>query len=254
VRSSKKPVFVTTSWDDGDCKDLQLAELLQQKRIRGTFYIPMQYRTHPLSNANLRALAGEGFEIGAHGWTHKFLWRLRSEEVSLEVRPCKKALEDIVGTEVTMFCYPQGRYDATTMRVLEDAGYKGARTVRMLATQPAVRRFAMPTTLQAYPHGPLAYLKNIARARSGESLRSCLVEIPRLRRWVELGKSLFDVVLRDGGVWHLYGHSWEIDELGLWNGLRELLDYVSKRDGVRYVPNCGLLQPQLNESFSESSA
>jgi peptidoglycan-N-acetylglucosamine deacetylase len=245
VRSFKKNVFVTTSWDDGDWKDLQLAELLQQKGICGTFYIPMQYRERPLSHANLRTLVGEGFEIGAHGWTHKLLWRLRPEEVKEEVQPCKKALEDIVGREVKMFCYPKGRYDASTMRVLNESGYSGARTVRMLATRSAFPPFAMPTTLQVYPHGQWAYLKNIGRARSGESLRSCIVELPRLGSWVELGKSMFDAVLRDGGIWHLCGHSWEIEELGLWDALHELLGYVSQREGVRYVPNCSLLQPQL---------
>jgi peptidoglycan-N-acetylglucosamine deacetylase len=250
VQSSNKLTFATTSWDDGDCTDLKLAELLRQKGITGTFYIPIRYRERPLSHTDLRALASEGFEIGAHGWTHKFLWRLQPEEVSQEVNPCKKLLEDILGDEVEMFCYPAGRYDANTIRVLKEAGYRGARTVRMLATQPTFKPFAMPTTLQVYPHAPWTYLKNIARARSLEGLRSCFVEMPRLGSWVELGKSLFDAVLKDGGVWHLYGHSWEIEKLGLWNGLRELLDYVSQRDGVRYVPNRALLQPTPVESFS----
>lgn len=74
--------------------------------------------------------------------------------------------------------------------------------------------------------------------------------MPRLGSWVELAKRLFDAVLEDGGVWHLYRHSWEIETLGLWDGLRELLDYVCWRDKVRYVPNCALLQPQSVASFA----
>jgi peptidoglycan/xylan/chitin deacetylase (PgdA/CDA1 family) len=146
-----------------------------------------------------------------------------------------------------MFCYPAGRYDANAIRVLQEAGYKGARTVRMLATRPTLNTFKMPTTLQAYPNAPFTYLKNIGRAHSLESLRSCFVQMPRLGSWVELGKELFDAVLKEGGVWHLYGHSWEIEKHDLWNDLRELLDYICRRDAVRYVPNCGLLRPsQLN--------
>src|SRR2546430_8764527 len=38
--------------------------------------------------------------------------------------------------------------------------------------------------------------------------------------WIDVGKKLFDEVLLKGGVWHLYGHSWEIQELGLWDQLR----------------------------------
>lgn len=250
MQSSNKLTFVTTSWDDGDCADLKLAELLRSKGIHGTFYIPINYREKSLSHAELRTLTSEGFEIGAHGWSHKHLWRLQPEELGREVRPCKDVLEDILGKPVEMFCYPAGRYDANAVRALQEAGYRGARTVRMLATRPTFNPFEMPTTLQVFPHAPFTYLKNVARARSLESLQSCFVQMPRLGSWVELAKRLFDAVLEDGGVWHLYGHSWEIERLGLWDGLRELLDYVCRRDAVRYVPNCALLQPQSVASFA----
>lgn len=242
MESSNKLRVVTTSWDDGDSADLKLAELLRSKGIQGTFYIPIKFRKKPLGHAELRALASIGFEIGAHGWSHKHLWRLQIQEVNQEVRPCKDVLEDILGKRVEMFCYPNGRYDRNTIRALQEAGYKGARTVRMLARQRTRNPFQMPTTLQAFPHAPFTYLKNVARAHSLESLQSCFVQMPCLGNWVELGKSLFDAVLEDGGVWHLYGHSWEIESLGLWDDLRELLDYVSRRETVRYVPNCALLQ------------
>ena len=53
---------------------------------------------------------------------------------------------------------------------------------------------------------------------------------------------MFDVVLERGGFWHLYGHSWEIEELQLWGQLEEMLDYVAHRSVVRYTTNSGLLQ------------
>lgn len=243
MRNLNKLSLVTTSWDDGDCADLKLAELLSSKGIRGTFYIPINYREKPLGHAELRTLAAAGFEIGAHGWSHELLWGLQAGELDLEVRPCKEVLEDILGKRVQMFCYPRGRYDANAVRAVQQAGYSGARTVRMLATRQTFNAFEMPTTLQVFPHAKLTYLKNVARTRSLESLKSFLVQMPRLGDWVELGKRLFDSVLEDGGIWHLYGHSWEIERLGLWDGLRELLEYVCRRDAVRYVPNCALLQP-----------
>jgi len=241
MQSSNKARFVTTSWDDGDCADLKLAELLQSRGILGTFYIPIKYRERPLSQAELRTLASGGFEIGAHGWSHKLIWHLQPLEARQEVKPCKEILEDVLGRQVEMFCYPHGRYDRKAIRVLQETGYKGARTVRMLATRPNFEAFEMPTSLQVYPHVALTYLKNSARACSLESAQSCLAHMPRLGNWVELGKGLFDSVLENGGVWHLFGHSWEIESLGLWDGLRQLLDYVGRRDGVRYVSNCELL-------------
>jgi peptidoglycan-N-acetylglucosamine deacetylase len=236
-----KPRIVTTSWDDGDYADLKLAELLRSRGVRGTFYVPISYRARPLDHGQLRGLASEGFEIGAHGFSHKPLWRLPPAELVQEVGPCKPILEDIIGKEVRMFCYPQGRYDASVVRALQDVGYSGARTVRMLATRPAFNPFKMPTTLQIFPHPSFTYLKNVANAGSLESLQTCLVQMPRLGSWVELGKRLFDKVLEKGGIWHLHGHSWEVERLGLWDDLCQILDYVGRREGVSYVPNCALV-------------
>ena len=236
-----RPRIVTTSWDDGDCADMKVAEALRSRGVRGTFYVPIDYRERPLNHGQLRDLASEGFEIGAHGFSHKPLWHLSPAELVQEINPCKPILEDIIGREVRMFCYPRGRYDASVVRVLQDAGYSGARTVRMLAIRPAVTPFEMPTTLQIFPHPRSSYLKNLVSARSFESLQTFLTQMHRLGSWLELGKRLFDAVLENGGIWHLCGHSWEVERLGLWDDLSEILDYVSDREGVSYVPNCALV-------------
>jgi peptidoglycan-N-acetylglucosamine deacetylase len=241
ARTRDKTRIVTTSWDDGDRMDLKLVDILCQRAICGTFYIPLKYRERSLNDSDVRRLASEGFEIGAHGCCHKPLVGLPLSELTQEVRPCKQVLEDIIGSEVSMFCYAQGRYDANVVRSLREAGYRGARTVRMLGTRPIFDPFEMPVTLQAFPHPPVTYLKNAARAGSLESMRSCLTQIPRLGNWVALGKALFDEVLANGGVWHLFGHSWEIDRLGLWHDLRSILDYVAGRENVAYLPNGAVL-------------
>jgi peptidoglycan-N-acetylglucosamine deacetylase len=239
----EKPRIVTTSWDDGHHADIRLAELLRSKGISGTFYVPISpYNGQPaLSHAELRSLSSEGFEVGAHGFSHKLLWRLSAEELAKEIDPCKPVLENILGAEVRMFCYPRGRYDSQVVGALESAGYRGARTVRMLSTSLNFDRFEMPTTLQAFPHPTSTYFRNVGRA-GFRGLEVCLTQGSRLGNWLELGKRLFDSVLESGGVWHLYGHSWEIDELHLWNPLEEMLDYVRRREGVIYIPNGELLQ------------
>lgn len=242
--SMEKKTVVTTSWDDGDHSDLQVAELLHSRKVCGTFYIPITpHRGRPaLSHAELRSLSSEGFEIGAHGLSHKLLWGLPAEELAREINPCKPILEDILGTEVRMFCYPRGRYDANAVRALEQAGYCGARTARMLATASEFEPFEIPTTLQIFPHAKFSYIKNIVRARKVESLQVYLANRTWLGNWLELGKRLFDSVLEKGGVWHLWGHSWEIDKLGLWGDLGKMLDYVCNRQGVSYLSNGDLLR------------
>lgn len=241
--------IVTTSWDDGDLMDLRLADLLRSKGMPGTFYIPIQsYRKRSLSHAQLRALAGEGFEIGAHSVTHKLLHGLSNLELAAEINPCKPILEDIVGREVRMFCYPQGRYDTNTVRALKGAGYSGARTIRMLVTRPDFDSFQIPTTVQSFPHRPFTYFRNAAKVLNVEGLRTCFSQRAGLRNWIELAKRLFDSVVENGGVWHMYGHSWEIDDLGLWKDLSALLDYVSGHKDVIYVPNCELVRGRAIQS------
>lgn len=240
----ERPRIVTTSWDDGDRADRRIAELLQSRGILGTFYIPIspyQGRSS-LSDADLKSLSSEGFEIGAHGFSHELLWGQSIEVLTKEISPCKPILEDILGAEVQMFCYPRGRYDLNVIRFLMKAGYRGARTVRMLSTHLDFNPFEMPTTIQIFPHSRSSYIKNILRARKMESFEAGLDNMALLGNWLELGKRLFDSVLQNGGVWHLYGHSWEIDELGLWNELEEILDYISKRKEVLYVSNGQLVR------------
>ncbi len=241
---SEKLRIVTTSWDDGDPRDLRVAELLRRRDLPGTFYVPLTgYRGGvTLGIAGLRSLVCEGFEIGAHGVSHTALTELSRKEIQREVNASKQYLEQSLGGAVGMFCYPRGRYNAWAQKCVRKAGYFGARTTRMLAIQPRFRRFEMPISLQAYPHGPGAYLRNIARAGSLGRLCTLLLRYRAVSGWVELGKALFDSVLRDGGIWHLYGHSWELAALDLWRGLDELLDYVSRRPGVSYLSNGNALK------------
>jgi len=240
----EKRSIVTTSWDDGDRADLRVAEMLRSREVAGTFYVPTApYGSRPaLTHADLRALSSEGFEIGAHGVTHKLLWGLSAKELAEEISPCKPALEDILGREVRMFCYPCGRYDSNVIQALKQAGYWGARTVRMLSTRLEFNPFEMPTTVQVIPNPTSSYIKNVVRARKMDSLQVCLTNMTKLGNWLELGKRLFDDVLENGGVWHLYGHSHEIEKLGLWKDLEEILDYVGKRKEVMYVPNSELIR------------
>jgi peptidoglycan-N-acetylglucosamine deacetylase len=235
--------IVTTSWDDGDALDLTIAELLRSRGLAGTFYVTIApYQGRPaLQRADLRSLSSASLEVGAHSVSHRNVASLSPGELDEDVRTCKQTLEDVIGREVCMFCYPWGRYNRSVIKCLRDAGYVGARTTRMLARALEFEPFEMPTTLQAYPHRTSAYLRNLTRSRDWRGALGYLTHFAGIAGWVELGKKLFDLVLERGGVWHLYGHSWEIEDLGLWDDLREILDYVSGREEIMYISNGELL-------------
>jgi len=236
--------IVTTSWDDGARTDLRVAELLLSRRLCGTFYVPIMpfRRCTALSHEDLKGLASQGFEIGAHGVEHENLTRLSNRELARVASLCKQTLGDITGSKVSMFCYPRGRYNGRVVEGLKQAGYQGARTTSMLAIRLDFEPFEMPTSLQAYPHSRMSYFKNVARARSIVRFCEYARHLGHAGGWVELGKRLFDRVSQAGGLWHLCGHSSRIEQLGLWRDLGELLDYVSGRKGVVYIPNGRVLE------------
>ncbi len=104
---------VTTSWDDGDPKDLKIAGLLSSRNIPGTFYVPTNgYRgRRTLAAEDLKRLSSDGFELGGHTVTHNSLPGLSPEQLEGEVHTCKDNLEQVLGKRVSMFCYPNGRYE-----------------------------------------------------------------------------------------------------------------------------------------------
>lgn len=245
------PRIVTTSWDDGDFCDFRVAEMLRVRKLLGTFYVPITGHHGPraLSRGELRILDGEGFEIGGHGFSHLILPKCTKELVIHEVETCKARLEDILGHDVDMFAYPRGRHSGMVIKSVKQAGYAGARTTEMLAQDLDYDPYKMPTTIQIFPHSRSAYLRNVARGADFERAWRFIANLRQAGDWVQLAKTLFDSTLERGGVFHMYGHSWEIDKFGLWNDLEEVLDYVSGREGVLYLSNGSALGYRAVEHY-----
>jgi peptidoglycan/xylan/chitin deacetylase (PgdA/CDA1 family) len=182
-------------------------------------------------------LHSAGFEIGAHTLSHCVLSAVPPQVAQEEIFGSKRELEDLLGDDVRMFCYPRGEANAHAVHCVREAGYRGARGTRLLSIETMFSPFLMPTTVQAVPHRPMNYVKNLTRRRAWGSLYRYCSQLRGYPDWVALGKRLFDDVVKSGGVWHLWGHSWEIEKLGLWHDLEGLFDYVAGRTGVLYASN-----------------
>jgi peptidoglycan/xylan/chitin deacetylase (PgdA/CDA1 family) len=224
---------VTTSWDDGHHLDSRLAELLRHYGVAGTFYIAPRNveiaAADRLSAAGIRELAA-GFEIGGHTLRHLRLPRLSLVQARDEIRTGRQELEDLVGVPVTSFCYPCGDYEAEHVRVVADLGFSVARTVRRNSLGCG-SPLEMTTTVNAYRHlvdGPVAL--RLGGARPWRAL-------PYYASWDTMAMRWFDLCLERGGVYHLWGHSWEVHANGDWARLERVLAYISSRPAVRYVPN-----------------
>lgn len=236
--------FVTTSWDDGYNSDIRLAKLLAKHATPATFYIPASGKYRRLSDAQVRNLAGT-FEIGAHSLTHANLTRASDAELHREVGGSKAYIEDLIGQECHLFCYPSGDVDYRVASAVRLAGFAGARTTRSLCDGRIRDPYMMHTTIQACTHtAALARVYSPASYESSLDIDLNKVPVDDFGRydWAVLAKLSFDIVYAKRGTWHLWGHSWELDSSELWQALEDVLRYIHSFQGVRFCSNAELLQ------------
>jgi peptidoglycan/xylan/chitin deacetylase (PgdA/CDA1 family) len=227
-------LLVTTSWDDGHVLDLRLADMLDRYAIPATFYIAPRSvelsERDRLRPAQIAELGGR-FEVGGHTLHHPRLPAIPLAEAAGEIRTGKEELEGITGRRLQSFCYPGGRYRRAHVEQVRDAGFTMARTVRRYVTGMPTRPLEAGTTVHAYRH-----LKDPPPIglRWGTRPGRCL---GRFWNWDRLAIALFDETAASGGVFHLWGHSWEIDARGDWGRLERVLAHIGGRPGATYVTN-----------------
>jgi peptidoglycan-N-acetylglucosamine deacetylase len=220
--------YVTTSWDDGHPLDLRVAELLTKHGMRGTFYVPMASENETMSVTQLREIS-LGFEIGSHTLHHVVLTKASGQQAWQEIVGSKSWIEDNTGLPCLMFCPPTGRYSGRHLKMARQAGYIGLRTAELLSLdfpRPMDGFAVLPTTVQAYPHGALAFARNTVKRGAFANLWR-FVAHGRSVHWPKLAQSLLLHGLRYGGVFHLWGHSWELQEMDQWQRLDEVLRFIS---------------------------
>jgi len=235
-----KPVTcITTSWDDGHPLDLRVAELLSKYRLPGTFYPPMTAENNTMSGIQIRELS-RAFEIGAHTLHHVVLTRITEQRAWQEISDSKSWIEDNTGLGCLMFCPPKGKYSAAHQALIRKAGYFGLRSVELISLdfpRPQRGLMLLPTTIQAHPHGLFAISKNALRRAAFDNLWRYVAH-GGSTDWSALAQSLLRQALEYGGVFHMWGHSWELQQTGQWQRLDESLRFISEfRDQTRTLTN-----------------
>jgi peptidoglycan/xylan/chitin deacetylase (PgdA/CDA1 family) len=86
-----------------------------------------------------REMDREGIEIGSHTATHPILPHVSDEQLQTELETSKARLEAELGREMTLFCYPNGRYDMRVQQATALAGYRCA-----VSNQPGLNTMHTP--------------------------------------------------------------------------------------------------------------
>jgi len=169
----------------------------------------------------------------------------------------KSWLEAILGKKVGTFCYPFGDYNEEISFIAKKVGFKGARTTERFIINSPKNFFTFGTTINVYPQ---PFRKKNENHYFGRYLLQPFLQtysgakkmgIPtyKMLRWKTMAISAFDITLARGEVFHLWGHSWEIDKYGMWDELENLLKYISFKKNCEYLTNGQVVKINQNENF-----
>jgi len=220
----KNKIF--TSWDDGHPLDLKIAELLEKYKIPGIFFIPLKNPERKvMSKSQIRKLSKK-FEIGAHTVNHVDLTKVSLKKAREEIVNSKKELEEIIGKKVEWFCYPKGKYNKKIINLVEEAGFRYARTASWFHTEELRNQFIINPTIHFYPHGQIVNLAHLLKEKNWTALKVYL-ENGLLTSPFALSKIFFEKAIKENGIFHLWGHSWEIEKLGLWDELENVFQLIN---------------------------
>ncbi len=243
--------LITTSWDDGHPLDFRLAALLHKYNLPGTFYIPKYNAEHEVMSAQHIAELAKGFEIGGHTIHHIRLHTTDAVTLKNEIGGCREWLADVLGSAPQSFCFPGGVFHQKAIDAVGAAGFSIARTTELLSIETETPATLVPTTLQVYEHSTFTYAKHLAKRRRWSNLMQWLRSYS-LYRLPSLAESYLNEIEKNGGCFHLWGHSWEIEEFDLWEKLEELFRIISDRNDFAYVANKDIRNASLLNPITSS--
>jgi peptidoglycan/xylan/chitin deacetylase (PgdA/CDA1 family) len=125
------PDQIVITFDDGNRSDYEHAQpLLIELGFSATFFVTNNRigAEGGLEKEMLRAMTGDGLDVGSHGMTHRFLTRLSADDEEEEIRRSKDILEEITGSTVDYFAPPGGRIDQRGVSALKRLSFRAVCT------------------------------------------------------------------------------------------------------------------------------
>jgi len=99
--------------------------------------------SRPLSANQLREMAKDGISVGGHGRSHDSFLHLSREQLLAELTDSKRVLESVMQRPVHWLAFPYGDFSPEVMKVVIEAGYRGAVTTIEGLNDGIPNRFAI---------------------------------------------------------------------------------------------------------------
>lgn len=130
ARQDRLTKQVAITFDDGHSSDIMAAEMLRRHGLKATFFITWNYlgTAGYLRPVDVKAIAADGFRVGAHGLNHWRLSTLDEPVLRRELGDSKKRLEDLIGAPVRDLACPFGAYNRRVIVAARELGYRSVMT------------------------------------------------------------------------------------------------------------------------------
>jgi len=232
--------IITTSWDDGSIEDFRLAEILNKYKLQGTFYIPRANHERPVITSTQIQDLSSRFEIGGHTLNHIFLTTVPAATQWDEIEGCYNWLATLTGSAPESFCVPRGLYNSKIIKMVQKAGFTHLRTTHLLDINGFSYSNNFPlmnTTVQLYPHSKFTYLKHLIKRGKLTGIAAWLAANAENELLKLTEKKLAAIRTNKHGCFHLWGHSWEIEQYQLWDKLEAVCKLISNQQDFSYLQN-----------------
>ena len=229
--------YLTISVDDGHPTDFKSAEILARYALKATFYIPARNPERQVMTANQIREIARTFEMGSHTLNHRPLKHASREVARAEIGDGKKWLEDVTGKDAVAFCYPQGKFNAATVELVRQAGFRGARTCMFNLCGYPGNPFLCGVSTHAYSHSIATQIRHALLERNFRGVSNFALIHRFEQDWAKHFLNAVEFVEQHGGVAHLYFHSWEIEQHGQWAKLGKLLKQIACRKTLVRISN-----------------
>jgi peptidoglycan/xylan/chitin deacetylase (PgdA/CDA1 family) len=227
-RAKTKERYVTLSVDDGHPTDHRTVDLLQQYGLKATFYIPGANSERAVMEPGEIREIDRLFEVGSHTLNHLRLTWITPEKAWREISDGKKASEDMLGHEVVSFCYPGGKFNRRVAKQVEEAGFLAGRTCMYFLNNYPRNPFLWGVSAYANTYPAYVQLRHCFLEGNFAGSYHYVTTFKARTAWAAQFMCALQHVSREGGMAHLYFHSWEIDQNDEWDELESVFKAIAQ--------------------------
>ena len=119
---------VVLTFDDG-YEDTYTMPILKQYNFRSVVFVPIAHIGVNLTVNQLKEMKQAGMDIASHSYSHNDLGKMSDDDQQREIVESKEKLDKLFSQDTKYFCFPNGSYNETTLRMLMQKGFEMSFTI-----------------------------------------------------------------------------------------------------------------------------